>query len=433
MYEVIKTRVETDLLSPGISWYETSVAERPAFAPLDGDCRADVAIIGGGFTGLSAACHLAKNGVSVVLVDERRFGDGASGRNGGQFGTGQRRWVDELEKQYGFERTKALFDLAEGAKSYLHTFAQAEGFDMDYRQGQMSVVHKPRHLSSYRAHVETMARYGYTQLTFMDRDETAQRLGSPRFYGGIRDLGTGHIHPLKLVVGTAKAAARYGARLHEKTSVKKINRINNEIIVQTERGTITAQRVLLATNGYGGKIDAISAARVLPIRSYIGATIPLDIDVPVLPGGEAVDDSRFVVRYFRKTIDNRLLFGGSEAYGVASPKDMRASVHRQLTEIYPALANIDFTHVWGGTVAITVERMPLVREVSPYITYCGGYSGHGVMLSHYFGKLYAESIIGNKDYLQLMKDLKISVFPGGFIRTPLLFLAMNWFSLLDRI
>ncbi|UXN03097.1 NAD(P)/FAD-dependent oxidoreductase [Bartonella sp. HY406] len=425
--------MQQDAMSPGISWYAQSVDDRPRYPILQGDHQCDVAIIGGGFTGLSAACHLAENNVSTIVIDARRFGAGASGRNGGQFGTGQRRWVEDLEKQYGFERAKALFDLAEEAKPHIHNFASKHNFEIDYLPGQLSVAHKPRYLDDYKSHVDNMARYGYNHLQFMDKNETSERLGSSHYYGGIRDMGTGHIHPLKLVIGTANTAHNNGAALYERTTALSVTRNGTNIIIKTEQGTISAKRVLIATNGYGGKINNKAQAHVLPIRSFIGSTVPLSDNTSILPSFEAVDDSRFVVRYFRKTPDNRLLFGGSEAYGNPDGRDMTASVRKQLTQIYPDLKDIELTHVWGGTVAITVERMPYVREVEPGITFCGGYSGHGVMLSHYFGYLYAQAILGKKDRLDIMRELKISGFPGGALRSALLYLGLSWFALLDRL
>jgi gamma-glutamylputrescine oxidase len=191
-------------ISPGVSWYEASVGERPEYPPLDGSVTADVVIIGGGFTGLSAATHLAKAGTNVVLIEQYRFGDGASGRNGGQLNTGQRAWPEDMEDELGFTRAKALFDLAEEAKAHLFEFSRANGIEIDYVPGHMSVVHKKRYLKDYQAHPAIMAeRYGYPHITWMDAQETAKRLGSTHYFGGVRDTGTGHIHPMKLVIGTA--------------------------------------------------------------------------------------------------------------------------------------------------------------------------------------------------------------------------------------
>lgn len=421
-------------ISPGHSWYEASVAERPDYPRLDGDAAADVVVIGGGFTGLSAAAHLAKAGTNVVLIEAHRFGDGASGRNGGQMGTGQRAWAEELEAELGLTRAKALFGLAEEAKAHLLSFAEANGIEIDYMPGQMSVVHKKRYLNDYRAHPEIMAeRFDYPHIAFMDAAETAGRLGSTHYFGGARDTGTGHIHPLKLVVGTARVAAQAGARLFENTKATGISAQGGKVRVTTPTGTITAGKALVAVNAYGGDLEPVSAAHVMPIGSFIGATVPLGGDSPVIPGGEAVDDSRFVVRYFRKSKDGRLLFGGREIYAPGDPQDIKVHIRRQIAEIYPALKDVEITHAWGGYVGITLPRRPFVREVMPNVVSAGGYSGHGVMLSNFVGKLYAETVSGNRDRLKLFEELKIPPFPGGRrLRTPLLFLALNWYALRDR-
>ncbi len=422
-------------ISPGRSWYEDTVDERPSYARLDGDKSCDVAIIGGGFTGLSAAAHLAASGTNVVLIEAHRFGDGASGRNGGQMNTGQRAWPEEMEAEYGFTRARALFDLAEEAKAHLLDFAKAHHIDIDYAPGQMSVAHKKRYVDNYRAHAEIMAnRFGYPHISFMGADETAERLGSRRFFGGVRDTGTGHIHPLKLLIGTARVAAEAGAHLYENTPATGIASNGGKVSITTDRGTITAEKCLIATNAHGGNLEPESAAHIMPIGSFIGATVPLGDDSPVLPGGESVDDSRFVVRYFRKSKDGRLLFGGREIYAVTDPGDIHIHIRKQIAEIYPALKDVEITHGWGGYVGITMPRQPFVREVMPNVISAGGYSGHGVMLSNFVGKLYAETVTGNRERLKLFEDLKIPAFPGGRrLRAPLLFLALNWYALRDSI
>lgn len=422
-------------ISPGRSWYEDTAGPRPEYPALDGDRTCDVVIVGGGFTGLSAAAHLATTGADVVLIETHRFGDGASGRNGGQLGTGQRAWAEELEAEYGFSRAKALFDLAEEAKAHLLDFAAMHQIEIDYMPGQMSVAHKKRYVDDYKAHAEIMAsRFGYPHISFMDAAETAERLGSTHYFGGTRDTGTGHIHPLKLVIGTAKVAAEAGAKLFEQTSSTGITSGGGKVRVVTPKGTIAAAKCLIGVNAYGGTLEPVSAAHIMPIGSFIGATVPLGADSKVLPGGEAVDDSRFVVRYFRKSKDGRLLFGGREIYAVNDPKDIHIHIRRQIAEIYPALKDVEITDGWGGYVGITMPRKPFVREVMPNVTSIGGYSGHGVMLSNFFGKLYAETVAGNRDRLKLIEDLKIPPFPGGRrLRAPLLFLALNWYALRDRI
>ena len=421
-------------ISPGRSWYEDSIGERPTYPALDSSTSCDVAIVGGGYTGLSAAFHLARAGVDVVLIEQHRFGDGASGRNGGQLGTGQRVPLDEMEAVFGWTRAKALFDLGEEAKAHLLDFAAAHQIDIDYMPGQLSVSHKQRYVDEYRKYADYMRERAGYPVSFMDAAETAERLGSTRYFGGTRDTGTGHIHPMKLLVGTARAAARAGARLHENTPASGISRRAGKVVVSTPRGEIVADKALLAVNGYGRDLEPVTAAHVMPIGSFIGATAPLPADSPVLPGGEAVDDSRFVVRYFRKSKDNRLLFGGREIYSATDPTGIAEQMRQQIAEVYPALADVEITHAWGGYVGITMPRLPFVREVMPGVVSAGGWSGHGVMLANFAGRLYAETITGNRDRLRLLQDLNIPAFPGGrLLRAPLLFLALNWFALRDRI
>ena len=223
-------------IAPGLSWYQATVGERPTYAALDGSITSDVAIIGGGYTGLQAAYHLAKSGVSVVLIEACRFGDGASGRNGGQLGTGQRWWPEELEETIGYERSKALFNLAEAAKRHLLDFAREHQIEIDYVPGQLNVAHKASYKRAYYENAEIAAlRYDYPHISFMDEKETQERLGSKRFHCGVRDVGTGHIHPLKLLVGLAQVAANAGAEIFEMTKATAIRQGGGKVTIETER------------------------------------------------------------------------------------------------------------------------------------------------------------------------------------------------------
>ena len=421
-------------ISPGVSFYEATIGERPAYPALPGPTTADVVIVGGGFTGLQAAYHLAAAGRDVVLIEGARFGDGASGRNGGQLGTGQRAWVEESEADFGRDNAKKQFAVAERAKAHLMDFAKTHGIEADYRPGQISAAHKQGYVKDYRDHARIMRdEYGYEGLSFLDKDALAEKLGSARYHGGTYDAATGHINPLKYIVGLARAAAAAGARLHENTRARSISSAGGKVTVKTDQGDIVAASALIACNAFIEGLEPVTSAHVMPIRSFIGATVPLGDDSPVIPGGESVDDSRFVVRYFRKSADGRLLFGGREAYTSDNPTDISSHIRRQIAEIYPGLDKVEITHSWGGSVGITLSRRPFVREVMPNVTSIGGFSGHGVMLSNYCGKLYADHALGGSDDLEVMRNLKVGPFPGGSrFRAPLLFLALTWFSLRDK-
>ncbi|WP_283647119.1 NAD(P)/FAD-dependent oxidoreductase [Marinovum algicola] len=391
-----------------------------------------IAIIGGGFTGLSAATYLAQAGVNVVLIEQAKFGDGASGRNGGQMGTGQRAWAEEQEEELGLERAKALFAIAEDAKRNMHDFAAEHGIDIGYCPGQLSVIHKKRYRDDYRRHAAVMAeKFDYPHISYMDREETAQRVGSSFFHGGIRDTGTGHIHPMKLVIGTAKAAAAAGAVIHEGSCVHHVA----PGLVQTADGRVKADHVILAGNGYLGTLDRKVLARVIPINNFVIATEPLGAGAAqVLTEDVAVADSRFVVNYFRLSHDRRLLFGGGESYGYRFPKDIAAKVRRPMAEIFPHLKDVRIDYAWGGTLAITMKRLPFLARVAPGVLSASGYSGHGVGTATHAGWLMARAIMGEQEGFETMSALPAPAFPGGgMMRTPLLTLAMSWYALRDRL
>ncbi|MGI9366529.1 MAG: NAD(P)/FAD-dependent oxidoreductase [Rhizobiaceae bacterium] len=421
-------------IAPGRSWYEDSCGERPTYRALEGDLDVDVAIVGGGFCGLSTALHLAQNGARVALLEANRLGDGASGRNGGQMGSGQRGDIFELEKQLGLQRSRALWDMAEDAKKNLLETTKTHSFDCDYQIGQLTPMHKRRYEAEAQAKVEHLQnKYNYAPISYLSQPEMAKKLGSSAYFGGIMDMGTGHIHPMKYVIGLAAVAARSGARIHEQTAVTRMQK-RGKFALKTPMGTVSAERVVLALNGYHGDIRPELANHVLPIQSFIGATVPLEENTTVLPHMHAVDDSRFVVRYFRKSKDNRLLFGGREAYGKSRPGDIERAIRKQITEIYPHLAKTEITHAWGGNVAITLPRMPFVRELEPGLWTAGGFSGHGVMLSNHTGRMIAEHFVGKSEQIKLLKELKIPGFPGGtLLRNPLKVLALTWYAMLDRV
>ena len=210
---------------------------------------------------------------------------------------------EELEAEYGFSRAKALFDLAEEAKHICSTSPDVNGIEIDYRPGQLSVAHKKRYLpaNTRRMPRSWLTRFGYPHISFMDAAETAERLGSTHYFGGVRDTGTGHIHPLKLVVGTARVAAAAGAQLYEKTPATRIDTQGGKVRVTTRDGTITAAKCLLAIDAYGGDLEPVTASHIMPIGSFIGATVPLGRrQSRCCPAAKSVDDSRFVVRYFRQ-------------------------------------------------------------------------------------------------------------------------------------
>lgn len=418
------------------SWYAATADAGLAFARLDGDTRTDVAIVGGGFTGLSAALHLAQAGVDVVLIEAERVGWGASGRNGGQLHSGQRRDQDWLEARLGREHARGLWTMAEEAKALVHELIARHGIDAEWRPGLIETVHKRRLVAGERAYAERLAaEYGYRDAEWLERGRLAETIGTDVYFGGRLDRGAGHLHPLKFAQGLARAAAKAGARIHEGTAALRLSG-GALPLLHTSRGQIAAETVILAGNGYLDGIDKEVESRVLPIKNFILTTAPIGAGAEggLLPGGEAVSDSRFVVYYWRPTPDGRLLFGGGETYTRHDPRDVFAFVRRHLLKIYPGLAGTRVEHAWGGTLAVTVRRMPYVRRVRPGVYAASGYSGQGVALAPYAGKVLAEAIGGDPGRLDAFAALPAPRFPGGrMLRFPALAAGMTWYALRDRL
>lgn len=421
---------------PAGSWYAATAEPLAPFPPLDGDIRAEIAILGGGYTGLSAALHLAEAGRDVVLLEAERVGWGASGRNGGQLHSGQRRDVDWLEERFGFDEARRLWALAEEAKAALHGMIERHGIACEFRPGLIHAVHRQRDLAHERAYVDRLnGRYGYGEVAWLGREQLSCALGTDVYHGGWRDAGGGHLHPLKLALGLAAAAAKAGARIHESTPVTGFADTAGPGLV-TARGRVSADIVILAGNGYLDRIDGGVEARVMPINNYVLATEPVGAGAEggVLSGGEAASDSRFVVHYWRPTPDGRLLFGGGETFSRRDPRDVKSFVRRHLLQIYPQFADARIDHAWGGTLAITRHRLPYIRRVRSGVYAACGYSGQGVGLAPFAGKVLAEAIAGDPARLDAFARLPCPPFPGGrWLRTPTLIAAMTWFALRDRL
>jgi gamma-glutamylputrescine oxidase len=410
------------------------VVERPA---LSGTVSADVCVVGGGYTGLSAALALAEAGRKVVLLEANRVGWGASGRNGGQLHSGQRRDQVWLERRVGIDDARRLWRLGEDAKALVLGLIGRHAIDCDWTPGLIDVVHKASLAADELAYAEKLRRdYGYEEIEGLDRDEVTAAIGTPRYFAGFRDRGAGHLHPLSFALGLAAAAEKAGVTIHEHTRVVRLVEGKGGGVETARGGRVTADTVVLAGNGYLSGLEPDTEARVLPIRNYILATEPLGEArcAALIPGREAVSDSRFVVRYWRLSRDGRMLFGGGETFGLGDPKDMKAFVRHHMIEVYPQLADVRVDHAWGGTLAITPTRTPFVRRQRPRLYVAGGYSGQGVSIAVLAGRLMADAIGGDTGRFDVFARLPVPRFPGGRrFRAPLLSLAMTWFALRDRL
>ncbi len=419
---------------PG-SWYAATALELAPFPEAAGEITCDVAVIGGGFTGLSAALHMAEAGLDVVVLEAHRVGFGASGRNGGQVSPGQRIDQDNLEDLVGPERARALWDLSVESMDLTVSLAERHAPEAGFLPGLIHADHRARLVPHSHAYAEKLARdYGYDKIQPLTRDEIRARVGSEAYHGGVFDAGGGHLHPLNYALGLARAAKAAGARIFERSRVNWVSE-TDPVRIGTAGAKVTARHLLWAANGYLGQLDRRIAAQVMPINNFIVATEPLgDLADRLIPGREAVADSKFVINYFRLSADGRMLFGGGESYSYRFPADIAAKARGPMLEIFPELAQARIDHAWGGTLAITRTRMPHFEWLAPNMITAGGYSGHGVAMATLAGKLASEAIGGTAGRFDLMASVPTPRFPGGAaLRTPLLVLAMLWFSLRDRL
>lgn len=421
------------------SWYAATAPARPPAPPLEGTARYDVCVVGGGYTGLSAALDLAARGYKVVVLEGRRVGWGASGRNGGQVIGGYNLSPGTLRQRFGEPAARALWDLGVEAKTQLSERIDRHAIDCDLAWGYLTAATRPRHMTDLADQAREGREWGDHGLRMVDRAGLAEIVDCPRYLGGLVDSGSGQLHPLKYALGLARAAEAAGVVIHEGSPVMAIDS-GPRPAARTDRGRVDADFLILAGNAYLGA-DAPGLApelqrRIMPVLTYMLATEPLGAERArrLIPSGYAVADANFVLNYYRRTPDHRLLFGGGVSYSGRQMPGERDALARTMRHYFPGLSDVGVAYFWGGAVAITRNRLPHVGRLSPTTYFAHGYSGHGVALTGLCGRLLAEAIAAQSRRLDVMAAIPHAPFPGPrSCRAPLLALAMTWFRLRDLI
>jgi gamma-glutamylputrescine oxidase len=419
------------------SYYAASANPAPLREPLSGDVSADVCVVGGGIAGCSTALNLAERGYSVVLLEGQRIGWGASGRSGGQALFGYASGQEKLIAQAGRETARRMFDVSVEALDLLKLRVARHAIDCDLNLGQVHAAIKPRHETELKAWHEELERdYGYDSLTWLDRGEIRALLATGRYIGGLHDSRSGHLHPLNYTLGLAHAAETAGARIFDGSQVTRIDH-GGTVTLATAGGSVRAKHVALCCNAYvDEKVSAKLRARIMPVGTYIVATEPLGEArmKALMRDNVAVTDINWVLDYFRRSADHRLLFGGRVSYsGLQRAYTQRATRARMLS-VFPQLADVGIAYSWGGYVDITMSRAPDFGRLAPNVYYLQGFSGHGIALTGMAGQLVAEAIAGQAERFDMFSKLEHRDFPGGpALRTPALVLAMLWFRLKDLL
>ncbi|MBK8373643.1 NAD(P)/FAD-dependent oxidoreductase [Sphingorhabdus sp.] len=389
---------------------------QPAYT---GEGGFDVAVIGGGFTGLSAALACAEKGLQVALFEAQTIGFGASGRNGGQLIPGLRWSMREIDAEFGRERAKAIFDLAYGAVERVKDRIATHGIKCDLKAGHLEAAYKPDHFDAMQRDSEFLATQFGWESNIVQPQDMRRHIDGGGYHGGIYDPQGGHFHPLNYALGLAQAAKAAGVAIFENSSVSA--------------DAIDTRAVILATDTWMNDQDRALGRHTIPIMNYNVATASLPDADRLFPSDAAVADSRFVLNYFRLSADKRLLFGGGEKYVQTPPADIAAFVRKHIVEVFPTLADTPIEYAWGGPVGVTMNRLPHIGRKGN-VFFAHGFSGHGALVTTLAGELLAEAVTGTMERFDVFANLPHRPFPGGrLFARPLATLGLLYYALKDRL
>ncbi len=416
------------------SYYAASANWHSDFPRLEGEARCDVAVVGGGFTGVSAALSLAERGYDVALLEAHRIGWGASGRNGGQLidGIVEPHKLDEIRRKYGNESADAVYRVGLESRDIVVQRIEQYGIECDLKYGYLDLALNDDDIAYFQSEIERKRAIGYPhRMEFVPRESMPEVIGSQRYIAGLVHHANGHLHPLNLCLGEARAAADRGARIFEQSPVTHVVHGANPR-VETAHGTLHAGKVVLAGNAYLGKTEPRLYGKVIPAGSYIIATEPLGeaLAKEILPRDMAACDQQVGLDYFRLSADRRLLFGGLCNYSGRDPKSIAGTLRPKMLRAFPQLADVEIEYEWGGYIAISVRRIPQLGRIEGNTYYAQGYSGHGLAPSHVAGKILADAIGGDAERLDVFERIRHIRLPGGkWFANPALALGMLYYRL----
>jgi gamma-glutamylputrescine oxidase len=417
------------------SWYAATVSEVTDYPQLQDDLSVDICIVGAGFTGVATALTLAERGYAVALVEANRVGWGASGRNGGQLINGIS-GLAKIQKRYGDGIADMLWDLRWRGNDIVRARVAKYDIDCDLRDGFVETAVKPRHVKDLEDWAAEMERRAFPhRWELWDRAKTRDMLGTDGYIGGFVSYHDGHLHPLNLCIGEARAAHGLGVRIFEQTPVTGIEHGQRPTVV-TAKGRIHADSVVLAGNAYHFLEPKQLANLVFPAGSFIMATEPLPEEVvkEINPLDLAVCDMNEILDYYRLSPDRRLLYGGRCNYSGRDPRSIKAILLPRMLELYPQLEGVRIDYEWGGKIGIVLNRVPLLGRIHGNVYYCQGYSGHGVNATHILGEVTADAIAGTMETFDLFANYPHFRIPGSqWVGNQLIALGMMYFRIKDLI
>ena len=416
------------------SYYAATAHRQDARPALSGTERADVCIIGAGFTGISAALELVERGFSVIVLEAVRVGFGASGRNGGQIVNGYSRDLDVVSARYGVDAGRVIGAMALEGGNIIRERVAKYNIACDLVPGGLFAAFTAKQMKGLEHHKKIWAEHGHTQLELADARQLRQHVRTGRYVGGLIDHLGGHLHPLNLVQGEATAAEALGARIFEDSRVISVDTGANPV-VKTAAGAVHAKFVLVCGNAYIGDLLPELGAKIMPVSTQVLATEPLGEEAAVLlPSNVCVEDCNYVLDYFRRTADNRILYGGGIVYGGQDPASIRAKILPNMLKTFPELKDARIDYAWSGNFALTLTRFPQMGRISPSVYFSHGDSGHGVTTTHLLGRILGEAVAGTAERFDVFAKLPYHPFPGGkALRVPLTVLGSWYYRLRDKV
>ena len=426
---LLKSTPDTNEHAP--SYYAASANWQTDYPKLEGDISADVVIVGGGFSGVATAVELCERGCKVALIEANRIGWGASGRNGGQIIGGYGSNPAAFRSCIGSEGVKVVENMGVECVDIIKARIEKYKIDCDLKWGYCEVGLKNRHMKAYRDWADDEPA-----IKLLGRDELKEYVNSELYIGGYYREDWGHIQPLNLCIGEARAAESMGAKIFEQSRITSIT-YGDQPKVYTESGSVKADHVILCGNAYMGDLVPYLDARVLPATSCIIGTEPLTEEQiqQTLVQDVAVCDSRTALDYYRLSADKRLLFGGLANYSGLDPANVIGIMRSKMEKVFPSLRNVRIDYSWSGRMGISVRRMPQIGRIkNSNVLYISGYSGHGVAPTHMTGRILAEAVSGNTYRFDIMNKMFHVAWPGGkLLRRPFMALGMMWYKALDAI
>ncbi|KEQ09364.1 NAD(P)/FAD-dependent oxidoreductase [Pseudorhizobium pelagicum] len=417
------------------SWYAASANDKRVRPQLQGEIEADVCVIGAGFTGISAALELCERGYSVVVLEAERIGFGASGRNGGQIVNGYSRDLQTIAGRYGPDKAVKLGAMSLEGGEIIRNRVATYKIDCGLVQGGFFAAFTDKQVREMAAHKANWEKYGHSGLEMVGKDEVSRYVKTDRYAGGMIDRLGGHIHPLNLVLGEAAAVESLGGRIFEGSRVTGVE-TGERPLVRTAEGSVRANYVLVCGNAYLSPLLPEIHGRMMPVSSQVMATEPLDAELAesLLPANYCVEDANYILDYYRRTADNRLLYGGGIGYGGHDPKDLTSVIRPNMLKTFPQLKDVRIDYAWSGNFALTLTRIPHMGKISETVFFSHGDSGHGVTTTHLLGKILGEAVAGHAERFDVWASLPNLPFPGGrALRVPLTALGAWWYGMRDRL